>query len=76
MKYEELFDFYKKYRGELTGSFIGFFVAILFLIIGFLKTIFIAICISLGYYVGKRLSSDKDCIKNFLDRILPPGTYR
>jgi len=38
--------------------------------------LFIAIFVIIGYYIGKQISNDKDYIKNLLDRILPPGTYR
>ena len=39
-------------------------------------TLFIAICVIAGYIIGKQLQKDKTFIKNLLDKILPPGTYR
>ena len=48
----------------------------LILVIGLLKVIFIALFTGVGYYIGKRIHDDKNYIKNLLDRVLPPGTYR
>ncbi len=69
-------NLYKSNKGGIIGALIAFIVAVFIMLIGIFWAIFIAICTGLGYYIGKRLSADKDYIKNFLDRILPPGTYR
>ncbi len=71
-----LLQFYKSYKGEILGAGIGFVLAVTVLLLGILKAIFIVICVLFGYYIGKKLSHDKDYVKNLLDRILPPGTYR
>lgn len=71
-----LLQFYKSYKGEILGAVIGFVLAVTVLLLGILKAIFIVICVLFGYYIGKKLSHDKDYVKNLLDRILPPGTYR
>jgi Small integral membrane protein len=76
MDKQKLFDFYKENQGGINGALTGLFCAVFILLIGFLKTFFIAICIGIGYYIGKKVTEDKDYIKNLLDRILPPGTYR
>ncbi len=76
MNKEKLFQFYNSHRGGVIGGIVGLVIACAILIIGFLHTLFIAICVGIGYYIGKRLSEDKDYIKNLLDRVLPPGTYR
>lgn len=76
MSKEKLLGFYNSHRGAVNGGLIGLGIAVLILIINPLRTLFIAICVGIGYYIGKRLSEDKDCIKNLLDRVLPPGTYR
>lgn len=73
---EKLLEFYVSHRGGVNGAAIGFAAAVFILIVGFFETLFIAICSGLGYYVGKRLSVDKEYIKNLLDKVLPPGTYR
>ena len=76
MNKQKLIEFYISHRGGVNGGFIGLAMAVLILIINPFRTLFIAICVGIGYYIGKRLSEDKDFVKNLLDKILPPGTYR
>jgi len=76
MNLEKLFIFYESHRGGIIGAAAGFLLAVLILIIGFFKVLFIAIFAGVGYYIGKSIHEDKDYIKNLLDRVLPPGTYR
>lgn len=76
MNKEKLIGFYVSHRGGVNGGLIGLAISILILIINPLRTFFIAFCVGIGYYIGKRLSEDKDFVKNLLDKILPPGTYR
>lgn len=73
---ENLIAFYYSHRGGINGAIAGFIIAVAILIFGFFKILFVSICAGVGYYIGKRLYEDKDYIKNLLDRILPPGTYR
>lgn len=76
MNKEKLLEFYRSHYGEINGALIGFIFAVCILVIGFFQTVFIAICVLIGYYIGKKISQDKDYLRNLLDRILPPGTYR
>lgn len=76
MDKERLLEFYNSHCGGINGALIGLSLAVIILTIGFFRAMFIAICVGIGYYIGKRISEDKDYIKNLLDRILPPGTYR
>lgn len=76
MDKERLLEFYRSHHGGINGALTGLFLSVFILLIGFLKTIFIAVCVGLGYYIGKKVTEDKDYIRNLLDRILPPGTYR
>ncbi len=76
MNLEKLLLFYEARRGEITGAAIGFLMAVLILVLGLFKVLFIALFAGAGYYIGKRIHGDKDYIKNLLDRVLPPGTYR
>jgi len=73
---ENLMEFYNSHRGGINGALAGVVIAVLILVLGFFKILFIAIFAIAGYYIGKKIHEDKDYIKNFLDRILPPGTYR
>jgi uncharacterized membrane protein len=74
--FENIKEFYDSHRGGINGAIIGLIIAIAILTLGFFRVLFIAICIGVGYYIGKRLHEDKEYLKNLLDRILPPGTYR
>lgn len=76
MNFEKIKQFYNSHYGGMNGAFIGLILAIFILVLGFFKTLFIAIFVGIGYYIGKRVCEDKDYIRNLLDRILPPGTYR
>jgi uncharacterized membrane protein len=76
MDKQKVYEIYRQHKGEILGAAFGLSIAIIVLLLGILKALFIVICVVFGYYIGKRLSQDKDYIKNLLDRILPPGTYR
>jgi uncharacterized membrane protein len=76
MDKEKVLKFYNSYKWEINGALIGFGLAVFIIIVGFFKTLFIALLSGLGYYIGKRLSGDKDYIKNLLERVLPPGMNR
>ena len=54
------------------GVFFGLLVAIMILGVGFFKTLFIFICATIGYFLGG-MSWDKAKIKDWLERVLPPG---
>lgn len=73
---ENIMIFYNSHKGGVNGAAAGLLVAVLILLLGFIKVLFLIICVGVGYYIGKRLWEDENYIKNLLDRILPPGTYR
>lgn len=76
MNFEKLLIYYNAHRGGIIGAALGFLLAVLILILGLFKVLFIALFVGVGYYIGKRIHDDKDYIRNLLDRVLPPGTYR
>jgi uncharacterized membrane protein len=76
MDKNKLLEFFNENRGAILGSSAGFIIAIVVLFMGFFQALFLFICVGVGYYLGKRFPEDKEHIKNFLDRILPPGMYR
>jgi uncharacterized membrane protein len=76
MDREKLLEYYKQHRGQINGAGIGLAAGILILLIGIFRTVFIVICVGLGWFIGKRYHEDKEYFKNLLDKILPPGTYR
>ena len=76
MEFEKLTEIYINHRGGIIGACIGLIAAVAILLLGIFKVLFIAILAGIGYYIGKRIHDDKDYIKNLLDKVLPPGTYR
>ena len=71
-----LLDLLKDRNAGLIGGAVGFVLAILLVVFGFLRTLFIVIVTLAGYLIGVKLFSDKERLKNFLDKIIPPGRFR
>ncbi|NSW91354.1 MAG: DUF2273 domain-containing protein [Firmicutes bacterium] len=71
-----LAEYYNSHRGAIIGGIIGLVVGVAFLIFGFFKVLFVALCIGLGYYIGKNISEDKNFIRNLKDRLFPPRMYK
>ena len=72
---EILKDLWRVYRGRLLGSVFGLFIGAMFLILGFLQTIFLLICISAGFFIGNKIDKKEDLLE-WLDRLLPPGYHK
>ncbi len=66
----------KDRNAGLIGAGAGFVLALLLVIFGFLKTLFILLLTLVGYLLGVRLFSDKEKLKNFMDKLIPPGRFR
>lgn len=75
MQKEDLINIFIKYQGKIIGSLIGLLIAILFLTIGFFKTVLILILIFGGFYIGDKIDK-KESLVEVLDRILPPGVLK
>ena len=69
--WQEIIRYILANKGKVLGSIIGFLFGILFLIIGFFKTLLVFICTLIGYFIGARIDIDGN-IKKLLDKILPP----
>lgn len=69
---EILLDIFRNNRGKCIGAFIGLIIALSAISIGFFKTLFIVICILMGYYIGKKVDN-KESIIEVIERILPDG---
>ncbi len=66
----------KDKNAGLIGAGAGFVLALLLVIFGILKTLFIIIVTLAGYLLGVKLFSDKEKLKNFMDKLIPPGRFR
>ena len=71
-----LYRFYRQHFYAINGALIGLLIGLSFIKLGILETLFIAVCVVVGYIIGKQIQKDKTFIKNILDKILPPGSYR
>lgn len=60
----------------LMGAAFGFALALLWVIFGFFRMLFVLALTAGGYYVGVRWFSNRETIKNVLDRLFPPGLFR
>lgn len=58
------------------GAIFAFVLAILLLVFGFFKTLFILILTGAGYYVGTRYFENIEDFKELLDKLFPPGFFR
>jgi len=66
-------DLWQNHRGKLVGSLLGLVFAAFVMWVGFLWTVFVFICVIVGFWVGKRMDDHKENLVEVLDRILPPG---
>jgi uncharacterized membrane protein len=71
---EKLMEILNNHRGKIIGMLTGLFFSVFVIWIGIIKTLFIALCIYLGFFIGKKID-DKEDLLIFLDKILPPGKF-
>lgn len=71
-----LIEYLMNSRPGLIGAGIGFSLALLLVIFGFFKTLFILLLMAVGYIIGTLYLRDKEKLRELLDRILPPGLFR
>lgn len=57
---------WQEHRGKTVGVILGLTASILFVTLGFWRTIFIVICLSIGYWIGKRVD-DHHSFNNWMD---------
>ncbi|HBQ26721.1 MAG TPA: hypothetical protein DD791_10050 [Syntrophomonas sp.] len=59
--WENLFRIiFEQHRGKAIGIVLGLLASILFISYGFWRTIFIIICIALGFFIGKEIDEKKN----------------
>ena len=62
-----LLAYLRKYAMHVVGALVGLIVAILFLTIGFFKTLLLAICIAAGVFCGAFFSKRTIIIQKLTD---------
>ncbi len=68
-------EIWQHHSGKILGMLFGFMFGILVITFGFFRTLFVVLCVSAGYVVGKRIDQKED-IMEILDKLLPPGYNR
>lgn len=73
---KRLMDELRELTPAQAGAAGGLGISLLLVIFGFWKSLLVLLFTVTGYYIGKKFFSDKDQLKEFLDRIFPPGRFR
>lgn len=68
---EILMKLFMTSRWRIIGATVGLVVGILFLLLGFFATVFLLICIGIGFYIGYKMDAGEDLV-DLLDNLLPP----
>ncbi len=74
--WQQLSEQFKGRHPGVTGAIIGLLLALSLVIFGFFKTLFILLMTGLGYFLGSRYFNDRETIRSWLDKLLPPGKFR
>lgn len=75
MLQEIIRELWQNYRGRVLCSIFGLLVGVSFIWLGFFKTIFLILCLSLGFFLGNKLDKKEDLLE-WLDRLLPQDYHR
>lgn len=59
-----------------VGALVGLVIALLWVIFGFFKMLFIVLLTLLGYFIGAKYLRNSTHFKDLIDRLLPPGRFR
>lgn len=65
---------FEKYPGRFVGFLIGFFLALMFLLFGFLQTVILIGLSYLGYYLGK--CWDEGEVPPWLDKLVHKISFK
>lgn len=63
-------QFFLENRGKVIGITAGIIFGLLFLLVGFFKTLVFAMFVAIGFYFGRKFDNQED-LAEILDRILP-----
>ncbi|MGE5576899.1 MAG: DUF2273 domain-containing protein [Syntrophothermus sp.] len=67
----ELLQVLLKHKGKIVGTLAGLLLGWLVIRFGVIKSLFVALCVSAGYILGKRVDNKED-LKGFVDHFFPP----
>lgn len=60
----------------VVGAVIGLVISLLWVTFGFFRMLFVLALTLGGYFVGMRWFSDREAVRNLLDKVFPPGLFR
>ena len=72
MMRDNLIALIKGNKGKIIGIGTGLFFGILVLTVGFWRSLFLALCVAVGFGVGSLFDKDNK-FRDFMERILPTG---
>ncbi len=67
---QEWYDFLFANKGKVIGAIAGILIGLIYLIVGFFKTLVFVILVGLGYYIGTKIDKNED-IRELIERFLP-----
>ncbi|MEW6769787.1 MAG: DUF2273 domain-containing protein [Bacillota bacterium] len=53
-------EFLERHRGKVIGVALGLAFGWFAIVYGFWKAVFVALCVGVGYYIGKRIDEQVD----------------
>jgi len=65
-----------RHWGKLFGSLAGLVVALMIMRVGIWWTTFTALCVYVGYRLGKQVDDQKESFFAIIEKYLPPGGTR
>jgi uncharacterized membrane protein len=74
--WQQLSDSLKGRHPGTIGAVAGLTLALSLVLFGLWKTLFMIGMTFLGYFLGVRYFSNREALRNLLDKILPPGLFR
>jgi uncharacterized membrane protein len=60
------------YKGRILCSLVGFVAGLLWVFMGFWRTVAFILCIIIGYYLGKKIDQ-RFSVREFINKIFPPS---
>jgi len=65
-----------RHWGKVVGSVLGLVVALMIMRVGIWWTAFSALCVYIGYRLGKQMDDQKESFFAIIEKYLPPGGAR
>lgn len=69
-EFGEVVDYFLKKKGQIIGLLLGLLVGLAVMKYGIWKTLFLALCAGVGYFLGKRVD-DRKGFEEIIDRFFP-----